>query len=93
MRDFIRLMQSAALQAEITDKERITEEDGETALGELRRQLQVQLTPGYQKVLEVVHQTHERMEDQKWTVLLQNGLILSYLNGHLWFNTHPLLCR
>ena len=93
MRDFIRLVQSAALQAEIGGRDHITEDDSKLALSELRRQLQVQLTLKYREVIDVIQKTHKRTDDPECDVMLQNGLILSYLNDGLWFNAHPLLWR
>ncbi|MBI3797568.1 MAG: HEAT repeat domain-containing protein [Deltaproteobacteria bacterium] len=62
MRDLIRLIQSAALQAEIAGKDSIEKPEAAKALNELRRQLMAQLTPEYHEVLQAVRSTHQRVD-------------------------------
>jgi len=94
MRDFIRLVQSAALRAEIAGKGHIGKADASKALVELRRQLTVQLTPDYLQVLNQVRQTHQRVggkDSEKCDLLLRNDIVLSYINEDLWFDAHAAL--
>lgn len=98
MRDLIRLVQSAALQAEIKGKDRIEMDAARKALNELRRQLLAQLDPDYHKVLDAVRQTHQRVggEDQgkKCDQLLRNDIVLGYINDtsdDIWFDAHAAL--
>lgn len=95
MRDYIHLLQTAALHAEIADRDHIAEDDAAKALGELRRQLQAQITPSYRQVLNVVHRTYERTADPECEVMLKNGQILTYADSDdcLWYDAHPLLWR
>jgi hypothetical protein len=95
MRDFIRLMQSAALYAEVAGKERIGKPETAKALNELRRQLMAQRTPDYHEVLNKVRQTHERVggedEGKKCDLLLRNDVVLSYVNDDIWYDVHAAL--
>ena len=95
MRDFIRLMQSAALQTEIADKERIGKTEATKALNELCRQLMAQLTPDYHDVLDAVRKTHQRVGGEeggeKCDQLLRNDIVLSYVNDDIWFDAHAAL--
>lgn len=95
MRDFIRLVQSATLQAEIAGKDRIGKPEAAKVLNEIRRQLQAQLTPEYKEVLRKVRQTHERLggkdDGEKCDLLLRNDIVLSYFNDDVWFAPHAAL--
>jgi hypothetical protein len=100
MRDFVRLVQSAALQAEIAGKKRIEMREAVSALNELRRQLQAQLTPDYHQILSKVRETHQRLggsvtdqkdESEKCDLLLRNDIVLSYCNDDVWFDAHAAL--
>src|SRR5712692_365547 len=64
MRDLIRLIQSAALQADIAGKDSIEKPEAAKALNELRRQLMAQLTPEYHEVLQAVRSTHQRVDKE-----------------------------
>ena len=91
MRDFIRLIQSAALQAEVAGNERIGKPEAAKALNELRRQLMAQLTPKYYEVLDGVRRTHKRVDADECDQLLRNDIILSYVNEDIWFDAHAAL--
>jgi hypothetical protein len=95
MRDFIRLIQSAALFAELADKEGIGKPEAAKALNELRRQLMAQLTPDYHEILDKVRQTHQRVggegEGEKCDLLLRNDVVLSYVNDDIWYDVHAVL--
>jgi hypothetical protein len=95
MRDFIRLIQSASLYAEIAGKERIGKPEAAKALNELRRQLMAQLTPDYHEILNKVRQTHQRVggadEGEKCDLLLRNDVVLSYVNDDIWYDVHAAL--
>ena len=94
MRDLVRLVQTAALEAEIADKEQIEEPEAQRALNELRRQLMAQLTPDYHHVLDQVRETNQRVggeESEKCDLLLRNDIVLSYVNHDIWFAAHAAL--
>lgn len=94
MRDLIRLMQSATLEAELAGKDRIEEREAKRVLNELRRQLMAQLTPDYHEVLQHVHETHQRAggdEGEKCDLMLRNDIVLGYVNDDIWFDAHAAL--
>lgn len=98
MRDLIRLLQSAALQAEIKDEARIELPAARKALNELRRQLLAQLDPDYHLVLDAVRKTHQRVggeeQSKKCDQLLRNDIVLGYINNtteDIWFDAHAAL--
>jgi hypothetical protein len=95
MRDLIRLVQSAALEAEIAGGERIEAREASRALNELRRALMAQLTPEYHEILDQVRATHQRVSGEgvgdKCDQLLRNDVVLSYVNDDIWFDAHAAL--
>jgi hypothetical protein len=95
MRDLIRLIQAAALEADIAGKDRIEKLEAAKALNELRRQLMAQLTPEYHAVLQDVRSTHQRVDKddqgEKCDLLLRNDIVLSYINDDIWFDSHAAL--
>jgi len=88
MRDFVRLIQNAAIYAEINKNERITSQEAKKVLNELRRQLSAQITPKYELILEKVKESHKRTDDEECDVLLRNNIVLSYVNDDIWFHIH-----
>ncbi len=97
MRDFIRLIQSAALYAEVKGKERIGKPEAAWALNDLRRQLMAQLDPDYYEVLHTVRHTHQRVGGEKegkmCDLLLRNDVVLSYVNDDIWYDVHAALTQ
>jgi hypothetical protein len=92
MRDFIRLFQSAALNAQVEERPRIIREDARQALNELRRQLQAVLTPSLRQILDEVRQTGHRVDGDDCDKLLRNDIVLSYANDdNLWYGVHAAL--
>lgn len=94
LRDLIRLLQAAALEAEVAAKSGIGEIEARRALNELRRQLMAQLTPDYHAILDVVRRDHQRVggtDADKCDLLLRNDLVLSYINDNIWFDAHAAL--
>lgn len=94
LRDLIRLLQAAALEAEVAAKPGVGEVEARRALNELRRQLMAQLTPDYHAVLEAVRRDHQRVggaDADKCDLLLRNDLVLSYINDNIWFDAHAAL--
>ncbi|MBI4850314.1 MAG: hypothetical protein HY819_00665 [Acidobacteria bacterium] len=96
MRDFIRLIQSAALQAQVAKKEKIEIQEAVKVLNELRRQLKAQLTPDYEEILDEVRHTNRRVADKdgrgdKCDLMLRNDLVLNYVNDDIWFDVHSAL--
>ncbi len=94
MRDLIRLIQSAALRAELAGKDSIEEPEAKRVLNELRRQLMAQLTPDYHEVLNRVRDTHQRAggdEGEKCDLMLRNDIVLGYINDDIWFDAHAAL--
>lgn len=94
MRDLIRLMQSATLEAELAGKDRIEEREAKRVLNELRRQLMAQLTPDYHEVLQHVRETLQRAggdEGEKCDLMLRNDIVLGYVNDDIWFDAHAAL--
>lgn len=94
VRDLIRLVQSAALEAELAGKTAIEAAEAKRALNELRRQLMAQLTPDYHEVLDKVRNTRQRVggdETEKCDLLLRNDIVLSYINDDIWFDAHAAL--
>ncbi len=94
MRDLIRLMQSATLEAELAGKTRIEEREAKRVLNALRRQLMAQLTPDYHDVLQHVRDTQQRAggdEGEKCDLMLRNDIVLGYVNDDIWFDAHAAL--
>ena len=91
MRDFIRLVQASALQAEVANKDRIGKREAATALNELRRQFMAQITPEYQRVLDEVREKHRRVAGKECDLLLRNNIVLSYVNDDIWYDVHAAL--
>jgi len=91
MRDLIRLVQDAALNAESEGKDRIDRAASGRALADLRMLYEAQLTPPYRSVLERVRDTNQRTEDRECDELLQGNFVLSYLNDDVWFDVHSIL--
>lgn len=91
MRDFIRLVKSAALYADINNKNQIETPEATDALNELRRQLKAQLTPEFDTVLEQVKTSRKRIDGEPCDLLLRNDIVLSYFNKDVWFDKHAAL--
>lgn len=91
MRDLIRLVQQAAVEAEVNGSDHIAKEYAQEAVNELRRQLDAQLTPKYREVLKKVRKTHQRTDDPECDMLLRNDVVLSYANDDVWFDAHAVL--
>jgi len=91
MRDLIRLMRDAVVQAEIAGQRRIEPETARGAVAALRREYDAQLTPKYQRVLDEVRKTHHRDESPECDLLLAGNFILSYSNEKLWYDAHSIL--
>jgi hypothetical protein len=92
MRDFIRLFQSAALNAQVEERPRIIREDARQALNELRRQFQAIVTPRLRQILDEVRQTGRRIDSDDCDALLRNGIVLSYADDdNLWYGVHAVL--
>lgn len=91
MRDFIRLVQGAAMQAEVTSKGQIGRPEASKAVNELRRQLMAQLTPNYRRVLDEVRRTHDRVDAPECDLLLRNNVVVSYFNDDVWYDAHAAL--
>jgi hypothetical protein len=88
MRDFIRLIQDAAVYAEINENESITGEEARKVLNELRRELSAQLTPKFELILHTVKTSHKRTDNDECDLLLRNNIVLSYVNDDIWFHVH-----
>jgi hypothetical protein len=91
MRDLIRLVQNAALKADLAGRDQIDDVDAREAAAELRRQLDAQLTPKYREVLRKVNETHQRTDDEECDTLLRSDIVLSYVNKDVWFDSHSAL--
>jgi len=101
MRDFIRLIQDAAVYAEIEEKERIEVSHAKKVLNELRRQLSALLTTKYKETLDKVRQIKNRVDeadeivtqgkDTLCDILLRSDIVLSYINADIWYDAHSAL--
>ncbi len=91
MRDLIRLMQDACVEAEIAGLQQIEQKIAGNVVAALRRQYEAQLTPKYRQVIEKVRQSQQRTEDEECDVLLAGNFILSYSNQDIWFDVHSIL--
>jgi len=92
MRDLIRLMQDAAVKAEVVGKERISKAIADDAANELRRWYAGRLTATYRKELVRIHKSHELSGSAEGDDLLRVNMILGYLNKDTWwFDAHPIL--
>jgi hypothetical protein len=89
--DFVRLVQTAALQAEVAGAAQIGISEASKALNELRRQLMAQLTPKYRDVLDQVRSAHQRVDSPKCDLLLRNNMVVSYFNDDVWYDAHAAL--
>ncbi len=91
MRDLIRLMRDAGVQAEIAGQRRIEPETARSAVDALRSEYEAQLKPPHQRVLDEVRKTKRLTEDAECDVLLKGNFILSYLNDRIWYDVHSIL--
>jgi len=91
MRDLIRLVQDASVQAEIAGLHQVDQPTAHRVVATLRRMYKAQLTPKYEKILEQVRQTHARTEDPECDTLLEGNFVLSYSNDDIWFDVHSIL--
>jgi hypothetical protein len=91
MRDLIRLMRDAGVQAEIAGQRRIEPETARSAVVALRSEYEAQLKPPHQRVLDEVRKTKRLTEDAECDVLLKGNFILSYLNDRIWYDVHSIL--
>ncbi len=91
MRDLIRLMRDACVEAVIAGVRRIEHEAAQKVVAALRRQYEAQLTPKYQAVLDEVRQTQRRTESPECDLLLLGNFILSYSNRQIWYDVHSIL--
>jgi len=94
MRDLVRLIQSAALQAELAGKHSIEEPEAKRVLNELRRQLMAQLTPDYHEILQRVRDTRQRIGGdgaEKCDLMLRNDIVLARIIHTSFFQRHS--CR
>jgi hypothetical protein len=91
MRDLIRLMRDACVQAEIAGQRTIVPQIASRAVAALRREYRAQLTPKYQRVLDEVRKTHQRAETPECDLMLAGNFILSYSNEEIWYDVHSIL--
>ncbi len=91
VRDLIRLMRDACVQAELDGSRRIEPETAQNVVAALRREYEAQLTPRYRDVLAEVRKTQQRVEGPECDLMLAGNFVLSYSNKDIWYDVHSIL--
>jgi hypothetical protein len=107
LRDLLRLVNSAWLDAEAANKQKIDLSSATQAMNKLRIEYQRILIPGqvYYPILAKIHETHQdwfedaaaasadKVQEYRrfFSELLFNGAVLEYDGGESWYDVHPVI--
>lgn len=94
LRDLFHGINASAKRAVRRDSGRISMEDAERALEELKTSLTRRIEEkDYPFLLDIYNGNKERIQDRKMLLeMLQASVVLEY-NGKRWHNVHPLVVR
>jgi hypothetical protein len=92
MRDMVRVVRHAVVEAELMDKEVIDMQAAQRAIDRLRREMQAPLFEEHYRALAEIERSGGFIdgEDKTQMELLRDGYVLSYHDG-FWRDVHPVL--